>query len=103
MYRNEGAMIAGAVFLPVGAGGFVPSLVLALGGRNACERQDDCGRFGGGVALMVLSGGMFLASFPLLIWGAPRIPVGSSPEGDVAAVTVDPVIGPTSGGVRVTF
>jgi hypothetical protein len=96
-FNNAGLVVAGAVFLPLGilcviAGGPVAAGITAAN-HDPYPLPALSGLISGGV--FTVMGVVFLAV------GAPQVPV--VPEQGNRAVSVEPIIGPTGGGVRVTF
>ena len=106
-YRSKGLMIAGAVLLPVG---FVALMAGAIGGAiSAAESttydyygyNDSTGDFPPEAAAPIVLGGVaMITGIIFLSIGAPKVAVEAQPA---AAVTVTPLVGPTSAAIRLSF
>jgi uncharacterized membrane protein len=121
--RSPPMMIAGIVLMGTG---FVAAVIgigliatgATSGDRTECAGRDSTGtctgytktygvpneeqQTGGAIVLGPVGGTMLVLGAILTGVGATKVPIEAGPS-EASAVTFEPLIGPTSGGLRVTF
>jgi hypothetical protein len=102
--KNLGLFVGGVVALPIGCIGILAGIgMLAVsGGRTAISNGSSPA---GGAAVLVLSTGVVVGGSIMVAIGGKKVPVDAQPpaEAKPAAVYFEPLLGPTSGGLRVRF
>ena len=104
-YRDQGAMVAGAVLLPAAA------IFGVMGGMwvaqdtprtTSGDNPDQPASSIVGAPFLAGSGVMAVIGVSLLVYGAPMVPI-TAKDAAGSQVTIEPLLGPTSAGLRVTF